>query len=168
MRYISLLLLFLPQQNQLSRQRRKRGSLGGSSLGQDLRRPGLLERNHMERDRQQKRWGRSKEEVREEEGGGTFKERRREKRWDIHWICINRSWTGRRAREWTAAAADKAIQACQNPAARPVIYEDPQSRLRSKSSIQQPFVQPPTRAHTSALEPDWYWIFEIWDINFWE
>lgn len=38
------------------------------------------------------------------------------------------------------AAADKAIQACQNPAARPVIYEDPQSRLPSKSSIQQPFV----------------------------
>ena len=38
------------------------------------------------------------------------------------------------------AAADKAIHACQNPAARPVIYEDPQSRLPSKSSIQQPFV----------------------------
>lgn len=29
---------------------------------------------------------------REEEGEGLSKERRGEKRWDIHWICINRRW----------------------------------------------------------------------------
>lgn len=83
--------------------------------------------------------GESKEEGRESGRGRRAIQRRGEKRWDIHWICINRKRTGRRAREQTAAA-DKAIQACQNPAARPVIYEDPQSRLRSESSIQQPFV----------------------------
>ncbi|KAM3587433.1 uncharacterized protein V6R79_005451 [Siganus canaliculatus] len=49
---------------------------------------------------------------------------------------------GERARgERTAAAADKAVRACQNPAATLVIYEDPQSRLRSKSSILQPSVR---------------------------
>ncbi|KAK5896089.1 hypothetical protein CgunFtcFv8_009725 [Champsocephalus gunnari] len=56
----------------------------------------------------------------------------------------------RQAARARTAAADKAIHACQNPAARPVIYEDPQSRLPSKSSIQQPFVH---SRHPSTLHP---------------
>lgn len=118
---------FLPQQNQLSRQRRKRGSLGGSSLGQDLRDPGLLERTRRERGldntRGEEQRGGKREEKKEE-----GYQKRREKRWDIQCIRINRSWTGRQPREW-AAAADKAIPACQNPAARSAIYEDPSQDL---------------------------------------
>lgn len=128
---------------------RKSGSLGKSRLGQaieDRATGGELGIRLVEGDMVIHRGGGQQErsEGGKEEGSwkGSWREgfrRRGEKRWDIHWICINWRRPGRRARERTAAE-DKAIQACQNPAARPVIYDDPQSRLPSKSSVQKPFV----------------------------
>lgn len=133
MSYIStllLLLFFLTQQNQLSLQKRRRGSLEGFSLGQDLRR--LLAYWRGIAWRQQMKWRRCKRGGKGEEG---HSKRKSMKRCGIQRICISRSWAGRCAHEWTAA--DKAVEACQNPAVGQWFMRIPPSKCCFRSPILQ-------------------------------
>lgn len=159
MRYISLLLLlsFLPQQNQLSQAEEEKGGLWEAPVLVRTwsKSPGFVDMGVGGREEsqgsavysRQDAQGVKREARRWEEGHS--KRRRGEKRWDIQWICINR----RRAGEGGRSGGEQRRRVNLRRLVRiqpawPVIYEDPQSRLCSKSSVRQPFFMfgPPTSA----------------------
>lgn len=92
----------------------RRGSLGGSVLGQDGRKDRGL--SGVEGGGWMDQWGRTTGRIQEEvwmRGRAAEREGGVKKRWDIQWICINRRRAGK-------AAARKPTQACGDPAASPL------------------------------------------------